>query len=70
MAIPNIIRTEGFSALYKGFLPLCIRDTPGWAAYFCTNEVLKEAMGVGDNSGDDWNKISLLKRMWCGGVAG
>ena len=57
-------------ALYKGFLPLCLRDTPGWAAYFYTNEFLKESMGVGDTSGDDWSSKSLLKRMWCGGVAG
>ena len=57
-------------ALYKGFLPLCIRDVPGWAAYFYTNEFLKESFGVSDSSDDNWNRIDVLKRMWCGGVAG
>ena len=53
-------------------MPLVLRDIPGWAAYFGTNEFLKDKMGINEaeKSGEEWSRLNLAKRMWCGGVAG
>ena len=60
-------------ALYKGFLPLVIRDVPSWAVYFWSYEFLKEKFGVTDadkNGNGNHTYLSIMTRMWCAGVAG
>ena len=58
--------------MYKGFLPLVLRDAPAWATYFWANEFLKEKLGVTEaaKTGDDWSTANLMNRLWCAGVAG
>ena len=66
------MRSEGFMSLYKGFLPMIIKDAPRWASYFWANEFLKDHLGVteAEKDGEDWNKINITKRLLCGGIAG
>jgi len=45
-AIPELIRSEGYAGLYKGFGALVCRDIPGWGVYFWTYEVLKKYFGI------------------------
>ena len=65
----RLVHTGGLRALYKGLLPFTLRDLPGWAAYFYTNEVMKYYLGVSDEDGD-WDAVSLAKRMFIGGCSG
>ena len=45
---------------------------PGWGVYFYVNEIMKQLMGVtdGEEGQGDWDRVSLMKRMFIGGCAG
>lgn len=72
VVVPQLIRNEGFMALYKGFWALAARDVPGWATYFWTYEVLKDQFGLqeADKNGDAATWMGIMTRLWCAGVAG
>jgi len=59
--------------LYKGFLPMLLRDVPGWGVYFFTYEYLKALMRLDSSeqkSIQQMSNLELLTLMWAGGVAG
>ena len=39
--IGEIVRSDGWVGLYRGFWPMIYRDVPGWAAYFYVYEAAK-----------------------------
>ena len=47
-AIPLIIRHEGISGLWKGFMPNML-GTPGTGIYFCTYEYIKRHFKIEDD---------------------
>ena len=67
-AIPEIVSKEGYKGLYKGFMPLLWRDVPGWGAYFCSYEFLKNCFGVSEETPHSYHVVAI--KMWSGGVAG
>ena len=71
-AIPELLRTEGWSGLYKGFGALMLRDVPGWGVYFYSYEALKEFFGMTEakKEGSDNSMLNMSIKMWCAGVAG
>ena len=69
--MPELLRTEGFSGLYKGFLPGLLRDVPGTGAYFWCFAYLKELFDLHEFSNEKqrrWKQYLLL--MLSGGVSG
>lgn len=61
----SIIREEGFLGLYRGILPLILRDAPSFATYFSTYSMCSELFTpIGRESPD------LSGVMLAGGVAG
>ena len=72
LAIPVLMRNEGFGGLYKGFGALMLRDVPGWGVYFWSYEMLKNFFGIPEakKSGTDKTMLNVAIQMWCGGVAG
>lgn len=70
--IPMIVRKEGFSGLYKGFVALVLKEMPAWGVYFYSYELLKNWCGIAECLKDsrelNWLNIALL--MWCAGVSG
>lgn len=71
-AIPELIRSEGFGGLYKGFGALMLRDVPGWGVYFYSYEALKEQFGIPEakKNGTDNTMLNMAIKCWCAGVAG
>jgi solute carrier family 25 (mitochondrial carnitine/acylcarnitine transporter), member 20/29 len=59
--------------LYKGFVPMLLRDVPGWGVYFFTYEYLKSLMRLDSSeqkSIQQMSNLEILTLMWAGGVAG
>uniref|UniRef100_A0A8C6LTB0 Solute carrier family 25 member 47a n=2 Tax=Nothobranchius furzeri TaxID=105023 RepID=A0A8C6LTB0_NOTFU len=56
----SIIRGEGVTGLYRGALPLTLRDGPSYATYFLTYTTIYEWL-----SGGNWSSVMLA-----GGIAG
>ena len=71
-AVMDLMRTEGFGGLYKGFGALMLRDVPGWGVYFATYEILKTQFKIQEakKSGQDNSPLNMLIKIWCAGVAG
>ena len=59
-AIPQLIKQEGPTALYKGLSAQFIRDVPGWGVYFYTYAYLQQFTKTD----------SIPERMLCGGFSG
>ena len=72
IAIPRLMRQEGFWGLYKGFAAFAMRDIPGWGVYFYAFAFLKRVTGINEakKTGTDnsWRNIAI--KIWCGGIAG
>ena len=49
-------------------MPLLWRDVPGWGAYFCSYEFLKNCFGVCEETPLSYHVVAI--KMWSGGVAG
>uniref|UniRef100_A0A3Q2QYW6 Solute carrier family 25 member 47a n=1 Tax=Fundulus heteroclitus TaxID=8078 RepID=A0A3Q2QYW6_FUNHE len=61
----SIVKEEGFRGLYRGALPLMLRDGPSYATYFLTYATVSEWMSGGSNEKLHWSGVMLA-----GGVAG
>ncbi|XP_022056206.1 solute carrier family 25 member 47-A [Acanthochromis polyacanthus] len=61
----SIIREEGFTGLYRGALPLMLRDGPSYATYFLTYATICEWLTGGSRKPSDWSAVMLA-----GGIAG
>jgi solute carrier family 25 (mitochondrial carnitine/acylcarnitine transporter), member 20/29 len=64
--------TEGWVGMYRGFLPLVLRDLPAWSSYFWSYEYLKHATGLKEKAthGVSLSFSDTLTSMLCGGIAG
>jgi len=68
-----LLRNEGFfGGVYKGMMALMMRDVPGWGIYFFSYEFLKRQFNMQEakRNGTDNNRLNLMIKMWCAGVAG
>ncbi|XP_037541039.1 solute carrier family 25 member 47-A [Nematolebias whitei] len=61
----SIVRDEGFRGLYRGALPLMLRDGPSYATYFLTYTTIYEWLSDGSVKKLDWSGVMLA-----GGIAG
>lgn len=61
----SIIKEEGFLGLYKGALPLMLRDGPSFATYFLTYATICDWLTDGSKNGLGWGAVMLA-----GGFAG
>uniref|UniRef100_A0A1A8IPD6 Solute carrier family 25, member 47a n=3 Tax=Nothobranchius kuhntae TaxID=321403 RepID=A0A1A8IPD6_NOTKU len=61
----SIIRGEGVTGLYRGALPLTLRDGPSYATYFLTYTTIYEWLSGGSMKSLDWSSVMLA-----GGIAG
>ncbi|XP_034435825.1 solute carrier family 25 member 47-A [Hippoglossus hippoglossus] len=61
----SIIREEGVRGLYRGILPLILRDAPSFAMYFWTYSVCCELLTRSGKKSPDWRAVMLA-----GGLAG
>ncbi|XP_060908351.1 solute carrier family 25 member 47-A [Labrus mixtus] len=61
----SIIKEEGFKGLYRGVLPLVLRDGPSYATYFLTYTTICEWLTDSSKKRPDWGGVMLA-----GGVAG
>ncbi|XP_034555313.1 solute carrier family 25 member 47-A [Notolabrus celidotus] len=61
----SIIKEEGFKGLYRGVLPLMLRDGPSYATYFLTYATICEWLTDKDKTKPDLSSIMLA-----GGLAG
>ncbi|XP_041831823.1 solute carrier family 25 member 47-A [Melanotaenia boesemani] len=61
----SIIKQEGFMGLYRGALPLMLRDGPSYATYFLTYTTICEWLSDGSKTKADWSGVMLA-----GGIAG
>ncbi|KAM3860982.1 solute carrier family 25 member 47-A [Diretmus argenteus] len=61
----SIVREQGILGLYKGALPLMLRDGPSFATYFLTYNTICEWLTHSDKKGPDWSGVMLA-----GGLAG
>ncbi|XP_014061342.1 solute carrier family 25 member 47-A isoform X1 [Salmo salar] len=61
----TIVREEGVLGLYRGALPLMLRDGPSYATYFLTYSTLCEWFTPTGKKGPEWTGVMLA-----GGVAG
>ncbi|XP_013865395.1 solute carrier family 25 member 47-A [Austrofundulus limnaeus] len=61
----SIVRDEGFRGLYRGALPLMLRDGPSYATYFLTYTTIYEWLSGGSMKKLDWKGVMLA-----GGIAG
>ena len=50
--MPELLKTEGFRGLYKGFIPGLLRDVPGTGAYFWTFSYLKKLLDLNNLSAE------------------
>mmetsp|Transcript_1682 Transcript_1682/g.3223 ORF Transcript_1682/g.3223 Transcript_1682/m.3223 type:complete len:328 (-) Transcript_1682:2066-3049(-) len=64
-AAKRILTSHGFTGLYRGFTSTCLRQSPGFAAYFGTYDQLKEQGQQCFGSDHLW-----LSSIVAGGVAG
>lgn len=61
----SIIKEEGFLGLYRGALPLMLRDGPSFATYFLTYTTICEWLKDSGKSRPDWSGVMLA-----GGISG
>ncbi|XP_045917374.1 solute carrier family 25 member 47-A [Micropterus dolomieu] len=61
----SIIKEDGFMGLYRGTLPLMLRDGPSFATYFLTYATICEWLTDNSKKRPDWSVVMLA-----GGVAG
>uniref|UniRef100_UPI0037E8531C solute carrier family 25 member 47-A n=1 Tax=Semicossyphus pulcher TaxID=241346 RepID=UPI0037E8531C len=61
----SIIKEEGFKGLYRGVLPLILRDGPSYATYFLTYTTICEWLTDSGKTRPDWGGVMLA-----GGLAG
>ncbi|CAK6962594.1 solute carrier family 25 member 47-A [Scomber scombrus] len=61
----SIIKEEGILGLYRGALPLMLRDGPSYATYFLTYTTICEWLTESGKKRPDWSGVMLA-----GGVAG
>ncbi|CAL8313792.1 unnamed protein product [Lota lota] len=61
----RIVREEGVRGLYRGALPLMLRDGPSFAMYFLTYNTICEWMTPVGKEGPGWSSVMLA-----GGLAG
>lgn len=61
----SIAREEGFLGLYRGALPLMLRDGPSFATYFLTYNILCEWLTPHGKKAPDWTGVMLS-----GGLSG
>ncbi|XP_044025271.1 solute carrier family 25 member 47-A isoform X2 [Siniperca chuatsi] len=61
----SIIKEEGFRGLYRGTLPLMLRDGPSYALYFLTYKTVCEWLTDSSKKRPDWSAVMLA-----GGIAG
>ncbi|RVE56176.1 hypothetical protein OJAV_G00233210 [Oryzias javanicus] len=61
----HIIKEDGLRGLYRGALPLTLRDGPSYATYFLTYATLHDWMSGGSNKKPHWTGVMLA-----GGIAG
>lgn len=62
----NLVREQGFSSMYKGYLSLVVRDVPGFVAYFGVFEI---GMNSFTKPNDSWGRIlafQILFGSWTG----
>uniref|UniRef100_A0A8C5HH44 Solute carrier family 25 member 47-A-like n=1 Tax=Gouania willdenowi TaxID=441366 RepID=A0A8C5HH44_GOUWI len=61
----TIVKEEGFLGLYRGAVPLMLRDGPSFATYFLTYTVMCEWLTKTTGKKLDWSSVMLA-----GGVSG
>ncbi|TKS75957.1 Solute carrier family 25 member 47-A [Collichthys lucidus] len=61
----SIIKEEGIMGLYRGALPLMLRDGPSYATYFLTYAYICEWLTANGKKRPDWSGVMLA-----GGIAG
>lgn len=61
----SIIKEEGLTGLYRGALPLMLRDGPSYATYFMTYATICEWFADSSKKKLDWHVVMLA-----GGIAG
>ncbi|KAE8286996.1 Solute carrier family 25 member 47-A [Larimichthys crocea] len=61
----SIIKEEGIMGLYRGALPLMLRDGPSYATYFLTYAYICEWLTENGKNRPDWSGVMLA-----GGIAG
>ncbi|KAK1889403.1 Solute carrier family 25 member 47-A [Dissostichus eleginoides] len=61
----SIVKEEGFKGLYKGALPLVLRDAPSFATYFLTYTTICEKLSDGSKKRPAWGVVMLA-----GGISG
>ncbi|KAM6992572.1 solute carrier family 25 member 47-A [Tautogolabrus adspersus] len=61
----SIIKEEGFKGLYRGVLPLMLRDGPSYATYFLTYTTVCEWLTDSSKKRPEWSGVMLA-----GGIAG
>ncbi|XP_041660578.1 solute carrier family 25 member 47-A [Cheilinus undulatus] len=61
----SIVKEEGIRGLYRGALPLMLRDGPSYATYFLTYTTICEWLTDSGKKRPDWSGVMLA-----GGVAG
>jgi solute carrier family 25 carnitine/acylcarnitine transporter 20/29 len=67
----QIVKNEGYPALYKGFWATMWRDVPGWGVYFWAYEYLKIRFGIPFNSRSSTDDFkTFMFRTLAAGTAG
>ncbi|KAG7508283.1 hypothetical protein JOB18_009070 [Solea senegalensis] len=61
----RIIKEEGFLGLYKGVVPIMLRDGPSYSIYFLTYTTICEWLTKSGKKRPDWSGVMLA-----GGIAG
>lgn len=64
--VPEILKTEGYRGLYRGFWATFWRDVPGLGFYFYIYEYLKLSARLKFNTSEN----DFLTKLLCGGLGG
>lgn len=68
LTISELVRSQGFVALYRGLIPTLAREIPGCFFFFLGNEGSKRA--ITRFTGRERAQMTPLDTMLCGGMAG
>lgn len=66
----KILRSEGILGVFKGYTATCLRDVPGWCAYFFAYEYLKSTFQNIFSSFENEKRALFLAQFMAGGFAG
>ena len=69
--VSKILRKDGIKGLYRGFMPMFMREVPTFGIYFLSYHLYQRLLGLDPKSQINFeNKSALIKKMIAGGFAG